>query len=73
MKEIVAAKIGSLITNDPRTIGSAIERNATMEFLDRQRMQFMAAMDLGTKWGKLANSKILFCIDDDGKPQPPNV
>ena len=73
MKEIVGAKIGTLITNNRKTIAEAVERNAVTEFLDRQRMQFMAAMDLGRNWDLMANGPTLFCIDDDGRPQPPNV
>ena len=72
MKEIVGARIGTLITNNRETIADAVERNAVTEFLDRQRMQFMAAMDLGRRWEVMANGPTLFCIDDDGKPQPPN-
>jgi len=73
MKEIVGAKIGTLITNNRRTISEAVERNAVTEFLDRKHMQFMAAMDLGRNWELMASGPTLFCIDDNGKPQPHNV
>jgi hypothetical protein len=73
VKEIVGAKIGTLITNNRRTIAEAVERNAVTEFLDRERMQFMAAMDLGRNWELMASGPTLFCIDADGKPQPINV
>lgn len=68
MKEIVGARIGTLITNDRRTIADAVEQNAVTEFLDRKRMRFMAAMDLGRNWELMANGQTLFCIDDDGRP-----
>lgn len=73
VKEIVGAKIGTLITNDRRTIAEAVERNAVIEFLDRERMQFMAAMDLGRNWELIASGPTLFCIDADGQPQPSNA
>lgn len=69
MKEIVAAMVGTFITNDPTHIASAIETNTLTEFLDRDRMKFMAALDLGEHWKKLASSRTLFCIDDAGNPQ----
>ncbi len=71
MKEIVGARIGTLITNNPRTIAEAVERKDVTEFLDRKRMRFLAAMDLGRNWELMANGQTLFCIDDDGHPQPP--
>ncbi len=73
MKEIVGARIGTLITNDRRTIADAVERNVVTEFLDRKRMRFMAAMDLGRNWELMANGQTLFCIDDDGNPQSHNA
>lgn len=72
MKEIVGAKIGTMITNNRKTIAEAIERGAVTEWLDRQRMQFMAGMDLGRNWELMANGPTLFCLDDDGKPHAPN-
>ena len=71
MKEIVAAKIGTLITNIPGQIAEAVEANARVEWLDRRHMQLMAAMDLGERWRTLANGKTLFCINDKGEPCSP--
>jgi hypothetical protein len=65
--EIVGARIGDVITNNPRIIADAVERNAVTEFLDRDRMRFMAAMDLGRNWVVMAEGPTLFCIDKNGK------
>lgn len=74
MKEIIGAMVdGRFLTSDPRAIADAVETGRVTEWLDRRRMQFMAACDLGPKWGQLAESKTLFCLDDDGNPLPPNV
>jgi hypothetical protein len=67
MKEIVAAKIGTYITNSPKEIMAAVEANARVEWLDRRHMKLMARMDLGHKWEQLAASRTLFRIDDAGE------
>lgn len=61
MKEIVGAKIGTMITNNPKTIAEAFDRGSVTEWLDRKSMQFMALMDLGCNWELMANGPILFC------------
>lgn len=67
MIEIVAARIGTVITNNRAEIISAIKVNSdNVEFLDRTRMRFLAALDLGPEWWALAIGKTLFRIDDDG-------
>ena len=71
MKEIVGAKIGTLVTNNRDVIITALEHGKITELLDRRRMQFMAGMDLGRKWDLMASGPTLFCMDDAGKPQPP--
>lgn len=68
MKQIVGVQIGSKITNDPKLIVWALENNKVTRFLSRQEMQFMANCDLGKNWEIMANSRVLFCLDDDGKP-----
>ena len=73
MKEIVGAKIGTMITNNRQVISEAFEAGRVTEFLDRGRMQFMAAMDLGRNWKIMANGPTLFCLDDNGKPHAPNA
>ena len=71
MKEIIAAKIGTLITTNPKQIADAIYHNAKVEFIDRTRINFMVACDMGYNWERLSQSKTLFCIDDDGNPIAP--
>lgn len=71
MKEIVAAMIGTKITNNPRTISEAIKHGTVTEFLDRKRMRFMSVFDLGQKWQKLAEGPTFFCMDDEGNIYPP--
>ena len=66
--DIVAARIGSTITNSIPVIKSALELNREVEWLSRRRMAFMAAFDLGPQWQKLADSKTIFQVDDDGNP-----
>lgn len=68
MKEIVGARIGTTITNNRRLISEAFEAGRVTEFLERERMQFMAGMDLGRNWELMANGPTLFCLDDNGKP-----
>jgi len=70
MKEIVAARIGTLITNHRETIQEAVEKNVHVEFLDRRRMEFMASMDLGERWEALASGPTFFCVDDEGNIRP---
>ena len=72
MVEIVGAKIGTIITNKKDEIYKAIQNNTITEFLDRTRMQFMAACDFGLNWVKMANGPTLFIIDDNSNPQAPN-
>jgi len=67
MIEIVGARIGNTITNDRAMILEAVERNRITEFLDRDRMKFMAAMDVGRNWELMASGPTLFCVDENGK------
>lgn len=63
MSDIVAARIHrpkDIITNDIKTIISAVELELPVEFLTRERMQFMAALDLGSQWEKLATAPTIF-------------
>ena len=69
MREIVAAKIGDIITTDPLHIKSAYELDIPVELICRKRLAFMAAMDLGKKWQDLAKAPTLFIVDDQGLPQ----
>jgi hypothetical protein len=72
MKEIVAAKIGTLITTERKAIIAALDANADVQFLDRRHMQLMAGFDLGPQWTALANAPTLFCVGADGKPCAPS-
>lgn len=62
-REIVGAKIGGTITNSPAHIAAAIESGMRIEWLERKRMKFMAACDLGINWEKMANGPTLFDIN----------
>lgn len=64
--EIVGAKIGNILTNDIKYIIKAVEANEVIEWLDRKRMQFMSACDLGSWWERMAQSKTLFHMDENG-------
>jgi len=69
-KEIVAATIGSLITNNRATIKNNIDY--VSEWIDRERVQFMVSCGLNGHWAALANAPTLFCIGADGKPVEAN-
>lgn len=70
MRKIVGARIGTRITNNRQVIAVAIETGMISEFLDQQRMQLMASFDLGPEWTAMAQSPVLFQLDDDDKPYP---
>jgi hypothetical protein len=63
-REIVAANIDGIITNDRKVIIEAVHYNRKIEFLDRGRMMFMAACDLGPQWTNLAESPTLFILNE---------
>lgn len=67
-KEIVGAMIGTTITNDRERIAGSLKQ--VTEWLDRPRMELMAAFDLGPKWTAMASGPTLFCIGEDGQPLP---
>ena len=67
MSKIVGARIGNTITNDRAMIIEAIDHNRVTEFLDRDRMKFMATMDQGHYWEAIASGPTLFCVDESGK------
>ena len=47
------------------------EHSKMTEFLDRKRMQLIAAFDLGQDWTRMAEGPTFFCIDNKGNIQPP--
>jgi len=71
VSEVVAAKIGTHITNSRAEIILAIELKLPIEFLDRRRMRLMAAFDLGAQWKSLAESPTLFRIGDNDEVLAP--
>jgi hypothetical protein len=71
VKEIVAAKIGDIITTHRSHITAALEMGQPVEFIERRHMQLMDACDLGIRWHQLAVAPTLFCLDEDGNPCPP--
>lgn len=73
MKEIVGAMIGTIITNRPADIIRGLENNTITRLLSKQEMQLMASFDLGRNWEVMANSGVLFFLDDDGKPYPASL
>ena len=66
MREIVGAKIGDRITNNPQTIIDAINDKKPIEYLDRESMKLLADLDLSKNWELMASGPPLFFIDDDG-------
>lgn len=65
--EIVGAQIGTLLTTDPKRIAYAIEEGKITDWLDRPRMEFMSACDLGKNWDDLAKAPTLFLLDENNK------
>lgn len=67
MKEIVGAKIGNRITNNPKIIVEAVSMDIPIQWLDRKHMEFMEVCDLGERWTKMAKGSTLFCMDSNNK------
>jgi len=65
MLEIVGAKIGDIITNNPAEIIAAVEQDREIIWLSRIRMQAMSKADLGIIWDKMAESLTLFILDNN--------
>lgn len=70
-KDIIAARIGSIITNDRDEIVAALQSGTRIEPIDSVRAKFMAACDLGPQWTALAQSPILFVLGEDGVYREP--
>ena len=60
--EVVAAMIGTLITNDRNEIREKIQTGEEVVLLTRQEMRLMAAAELGEKWVTLANGPTLIKV-----------
>lgn len=69
-QDIVAVRIGNLVTNDTKYIAAFLESRTTcgrdFEPLSRARMKLMAAADLGEEWTRLANGRTLWRQDENG-------
>jgi len=59
MREVVGVQVGSVIY--PHTLFSG-------EPITRARMQFMAVLDLGSKWGEWARKPTLFLLPEPSAP-----
>ena len=64
MKEITCARIGSIITPNLRLILDALESGREVELIDRKRMLFMAACDLGPQWKEAARWPVIFVLEE---------
>lgn len=68
MHEIVGAMInGGTITNCLELIRAAAKEGRINRFYDREEMEFMAALDLGENWRKMASGPTLIYIDENSK------
>jgi len=66
--EIVAARIGDIITIDRAAIAIALQEKRPAQWLSRDDMALMAACDLGAKWDELAKAPTLFNMEPkDGR------
>ncbi|MDH5183379.1 MAG: hypothetical protein OEX12_05760 [Gammaproteobacteria bacterium] len=65
MKEIVGAKIGTKITNDPKIIMKALDQAKDIQWLERAHMKLMSSCDLGQHWDNMANGETLFKMTDN--------
>ena len=65
MREIVGAICNMTVTNNPKTILLALVENQSVRFLTKQEMGFMAAMDVGLNWEKMAVGPVLFVMDEN--------
>lgn len=64
MKDIVGIMTNEgIITNLPGDVILATREGRVKMFLDRKWMEFMAALDLGPQWTKLATGPTLFSVD----------
>src|SRR3990167_957676 len=69
--EIVGVMVGAVIYRDLDTITKLLrDTNAPWEEVTRERMQFMAAMDLGPKWSEWAKAPTLFIKTENGYVWP---
>jgi hypothetical protein len=73
MREIVAAKIGSTITNDKAIVAQALDDGKSVEFLDLQHMRLMSSCDVGRNWDLLAQGKVWFRLACDGTVHAPKT
>lgn len=72
-RQIVAVMIDGVITTDPQAAMIALHRIVNqqaegIDLIDRWRLKFMAACDLGPQWTALANAQTLFALDEQRRP-----
>ena len=71
-RQIVAVMWNGIITNRNEDVACAMvalsQGDKTVIPLDRRRMQFMSAADLGQRWDNLANGPTFFGLREDGSP-----
>ena len=72
--EIVGVMIGTVIYRDLDKITALLrDTNAPWEAVTRERMQFMAACDMGPKWREWAKAPTLFIKTENGYVWPNRV
>ena len=68
MREIVAARHGTFVTNNPATIQKMLKTDPTnVEFFDRAFAERMAYI-IGSHWVGIAEGATLFLMDENGEP-----
>jgi hypothetical protein len=70
-REIVAVKIGTLITTNMEDVRRMLRDDSHIRLLSRQEVRFMSACDLGVNWDKLAESRTICIENGDGTFCPP--
>lgn len=71
MREIVAARLGAFVTNNPATIQMMLqEQPNSVEFFDRDFARRMAYI-IGSHWEGIAVGAALFLVDEQGEPHEP--
>ena len=76
-KEIVAVKIGDVLTTDPVLILEAAERGGIpLHYMARGMFRYLAKIEtdkeLKLLWNKLASGPALFIIEEDGTMHGPS-
>ncbi len=67
MKDIVAVIFAGKVYTDITIIKELSKNNQFSKLISKQEANFMKYCDLGLNWNNLAESPILFSINDEGK------